>query len=174
MGLAPSLHYGYVHQPRVRRLGELLTRLLPQGVSVLDVGCGDGLLGRRIQELRPDVEFCGIDVLIRENTHIPVKHFDGQAIPESDGAFDVVLMVDVLHHTDDPMILLREAARVARHGVLIKDHTRDGFLAGPTLRFMDYVGNSHYGVSLPFNYWPKRRWLDAFHNLGLAVTSVGG
>jgi len=171
MGLTTSLHDGYVHQRRVRRLGELLTGLLPPGASVLDVGCGDGLLSRSIQDRRPDVRVHGLDVLVRETRHIPVQHFDGQTIPEGNEAVDVVLMVDVLHHTDDPIILLREAARVAARGVLIKDHTRDGFLAGPTLRFMDYVGNAHHNVVLPYNYWPKRRWLSAFDDLGLTVAS---
>ena len=46
------------------------------------------------------------------------------------------MFVDVLLHTLDPMILLREAIRVARQTVVIKDHTLDGLLAGPTLRAM--------------------------------------
>jgi hypothetical protein len=35
---------------------------------------------------------------------------------------DLIANVDVLHHTTEPMILLREAARVARQVILIKDH----------------------------------------------------
>lgn len=171
MAITAKLHSSYVHTRRVRRLGDLLSSLIPSHTSVLDVGSGDGFLARQIQDLRPDIGIKGIDVLVREQTHIPVGYFDGQTIPEGDGAIDVVLMVNVLHHTDDPTILLREAARVARHGVLIKDHTRDGLLAGTTLRFMDYVGNAHHGVALPYNYWPKRRWFEAFDDLRLRVTS---
>ena len=44
------------------------------------------------------------------------------------------MCVDVLHHTDDPMILMREAMRVTRQAILIKHHTLDGLFAGPTLR----------------------------------------
>src|SRR5271166_1785837 len=102
MSVTASLHEGYVHPRRIRRLAELLTGLLPHGASVLDVGCGDGLLARRIQDRRPDARVSGIDVLVREKTHIPVQHFNGTTIPERDGAIDVVLLVDVLHHTDDP------------------------------------------------------------------------
>jgi len=79
--------------------------------------------------------------------------------------------VDVLHHTKDPMILLREAARVARKTVVIKDHILDGFFAGPTLRVMDRVGNARYGVSLPYNYWSKPKWLQAFDALRMEVGS---
>lgn len=37
-----------------------------------------------------------------------------------------------------------------------------GLLAGPTLRFMDWVGNAPHGIPLPYNYWPERRWHEAF------------
>lgn len=80
---------------------------------------------------------------------------------------DVVLFVDVLHHTDDPAVLLREAARVAKRAVILKDHARDAFLSGPTLRFMDWVGNAHHGVALPYNYWSSSQWQKAFRDIGL-------
>ena len=82
---------------------------------------------------------------------------------------DVVMFADVLHHTSDPEVLLREAQRVARQAVVLKDHTRDGLLAYTTLRFMDWVGNAHHGVVLPYNYWPEARWKTAFASLGLKI-----
>ena len=127
MVLVDTLHDGYVHQRRIRRLTDHLSSLIPDRSVVLDVGCGDGLLARRIQETRPDLQMHGIDVLIRE------------------------------------------AARAAGRAIVFKDHTRNGLLAGPTLRFMDYVGNAHHGVVLPYNYWPRGRWLEAFRELGLTV-----
>ena len=148
-------------------LADHLARLLPQESSVLDVGCGDGKLAALMIQKRPDVRIEGVDVLVRPDTAIPLSHFDGQSLPFGDRAFDVVMFVDVLHHTDDPMILLREAARVAKQAVVIKDHTRDGFLAGPTLRFMDHVGNARHGVALPYNYWPLAKWKAAWETLGL-------
>ncbi len=167
MSLIDSIHGGYVFKRRVRVLSGALAALLPKDASVLDVGCGDGLIAKLIMEHRPDVRIEGIDVLVRPHTHVPVKAFDGVKIPHGDGSFDTVMFVDVLHHTDDPMVLLREAARVARRSLVLKDHSMDGFLAGPTLRFMDWVGNARHGVVLPYNYWPKRRWDAAFAELGL-------
>jgi SAM-dependent methyltransferase len=113
----------------------------------------------------------GIDVLVREGTHIPVDPFDGSTLPYAEGAFDIVLFVDVLHHADDPMSLLREARRVARRAIVIKDHTNDRWLADPILRFMDAVGNERHGVRLPFNYWPKRKWMETFESLGLTLAA---
>jgi len=79
------------------------------------------------------------------------------------------MFVDVLHHVDDPIVLLSEAVRVARKGIVIKDHTENGLLAGPTLRFMDWVGNARHGIALPYNYWPKERWHQAIESFGLTI-----
>jgi SAM-dependent methyltransferase len=79
------------------------------------------------------------------------------------------MFVDVLHHTDDPEVLIAEAARVARRSIVIKDHTKDGLLAGRTLAFMDWVGNARHGVALPYNYWPRRRWQEMADRRGLRV-----
>jgi len=165
------IHGDYVANRRARVLSDHLTKLIPDKFFMLDVGCGDGLIARLISERRTDVHLRGLDVQVRERTHIPVEPFDGEIIPYDDASFDGVMFMDVLHHTRDPMVLLREAMRVARQAVLIKDHTLDGLLAGPTLRAMDWVGNSRYEVSLPYNYWTKREWLEAFHELGVKIAS---
>jgi SAM-dependent methyltransferase len=165
------IHGSYVHGRRVQRLSKRLAGLLPARATVLDVGCGDGKLGRLLADTRPDIDVAGIDVLVREGAHIPVAPFDGQTLPQADRSVDVVLFVDVLHHTDDPAVLLREARRVARRAIVLKDHTADGFLSRPTLRFMDHVGNARYGVSLPYNYWPRRRWLKTFDEISLRITA---
>ena len=171
MSVLGRLHGEYVHTRRVRVLRKCISELIPQHSSVLDVGCGDGLLAQLIMEERPDIQFAGIDVLLRKETRIPITEFDGAHIPFPDKSQDFVMFVDVLHHTDDPMVLLTEATRVARRGLLIKDHTLEGFLAGPTLRFMDTVSNARFGVALPYNYWRYSQWLEAFRKLGLSVES---
>ena len=83
--------------------------------------------------------------------------------------FDVVMLVDVLHHAADPLVVLCEARRTAKQAIVIKDHLCDGWLARPTLSFMDRVGNCRHGVSLPYNYLCLSQWHDAFASLGLCV-----
>lgn len=169
MSLIAQVHSRYVFGRRVRVLAALLAELLPQGASVLDVGCGDGSLAKLIGAQRPDVTIRGIDLLVREHTAIPVEAFDGVHFPAADGTYDVVMFVDVLHHTNNAVELLTEARRVARHSILIKDHTRNGWLAGPTLRLMDAVGNARFGVALPYNFWTRDQWQTAFAHLGVSV-----
>jgi ubiquinone/menaquinone biosynthesis C-methylase UbiE len=164
-----TIHDKYVFSRRIHVLAKQLASLIPENAKVLDVGCGDGNIARLLLAERPDIRIEGIDVLVRPMTHIPVTGFDGNTIPFADKSFDAVLFVDVLHHTDDPMVLLTEARRVARQAVILKDHCRDGVLAGPTLRFMDWVGNARHNVVLPYNYWPEAHWREAFAALGLTA-----
>jgi SAM-dependent methyltransferase len=132
----------------------------------LDIGSGDGLLGYLLQKRGTGLEVHGIDVLPRASTCISVQPFDGIRIPYQDKSFDFALLVDVLHHTDRPLLLLREADRVARCGVIIKDHVTSGLFSLYTLRFMDWVGNARYSVRLPYNFWTQSQWQDAFSRLG--------
>ena len=162
------VHDRYVHSRRVRVLADALLPLLPASGSVLDVGCGDGLLARAIVAKRPELTVTGLDVLVRPGCAIPVRPFDGRSIPTDSNTFDAVLCVDVLHHAEDPRGLLREMSRVGRR-IVLKDHTRDGWLAGATLQFMDWVGNARHGVALPYTYWSTRQWNDVFHDLGLVA-----
>jgi len=171
MKLFEDIHADLIEHRRARALSNRLADIIPDRFAVLDVGCGDGLIGRLIGEKRTDIQLRGLDVLVRERTYIPVERFNGEVIPYEDASFDGVMFIDVLHHTQDPMVLLREATRVARKAVVIKDHTLEGLLAGPTLRAMDWIGNARYGESLPYNYWTKREWLDAFNELEVEVGS---
>lgn len=160
------VHDRFIFSRRIVVLAKLLGHLIPPGARVLDVGCGDGSIDALITDHRPDISVEGIDPLVRPSARIPVRSFDGVEIPYPDRSFDVVMFVDVLHHTDDPRVLLREAGRVG-NAVLIKDHFLEGVFAGTTLRAMDWVGNARHGVALPYNYWPKSRWLSAFNDLDL-------
>ena len=113
----------------------------------------------------------GIDVLVRPTTHIPVQEFDGRTLPLGDRSVDVVLLVDVIHHADDPLRLLTEVACVARQAIIIKDHLQAGWLDRQTLRIMDSTGNAAHGVALPYNYWTAREWTLALQRIGAAIES---
>ena len=175
--LIDNYHSARVLTRRVNVLARHLAEVAPANAEILDVGCGDGQVARLLIERRSDLKISGVDVLLREKTAIPVSLFDGTTLPLAGASVDGVMFVDVLHHTDDPLILLREAVRVSRRWIMIKDHTGEGLAARLTLRFMDWVGNARYGVALPYNYWSQPQWDTAFAELKLepvrVVTAVG-
>lgn len=166
------MHGKAVHSRRVRVLARHFADLIPQKHSVLDVGCGDGLLDALVLKERPDLTITGVDVLARSGTHIEVIPFDGRRLPFSGATFDTVVFSDVLHHTPSPVAMLHEAVRVARQCVVIKDHSVEGLWARPTLRFMDFVGNAPHGVVLPYNYLTPGEWEEAFAECRLVPREV--
>jgi SAM-dependent methyltransferase len=167
MNIIERIHGEFIQQRRVRRLARHINEIIPHDALVLDTGCGDGQLAAMLREKRPDITIEGLDVLKREKTWIPVREFDGVTIPYKTASVDVVMFIDVLHHVHDPLNLLREAVRVSRGAIVIKDHLCDGWLAGLTLRFMDCIGNTRYGVAVPGNYWRMTQWETTFQALGL-------
>jgi SAM-dependent methyltransferase len=138
---------------------------------VLDVGCGDGLFALTLSKLRPDLRIEGAEAFPRAACRIPVVAFDGSHLPFPPGSFEACLLIDVLHHADEPAALLAEAARVGSGRVIIKDHLREGIAAGPCLRFMDVVGNRRHGVALPFRYYNSDEWERMFAKCNLAAVS---
>src|SRR5713101_1807127 len=164
-------HHIFVFERRTRVLAEMLAAQIPQRASVLDIGCGDGTIGSLIAQLRPDISIQGVEFFVRPGCKIECHGFDGSSLPFPDASFDVCFFVDVLHHTQDPAILLREAARVSRSFVLLKDHLDENVLDDVTLRFMDWVGNRPHGVVLTYNYQSRKEWVDHFSRCGLEEAS---
>lgn len=166
-----SWHRAFVFERRARVLAEMLAAQIPERAAVLDIGCGDGTIGSLISQLRPDISIQGVEFLVRPRCKIECRAFDGTSLPFPDRAFDVCLFVDVLHHTQDPAILLREAVRASRSFVLLKDHLDEGIFDYLTLRFMDWVGNRPHGVVLTYNYQSRSQWADCFSKCGLVETT---
>lgn len=157
---------------RIWILSRALANAIPGRGTVLDIGCGDGQLALALMKLRPDLRVEGVDVVARPKTLIPVAQYDGVKLPFADKSVDYVTIVDVLHHTNDPTVVLSEASRVAREGVVIKDHLREGWLAQATLSFMDWCGNIGDGVPLPYNFLSRSEWQGAFFKSKLETVST--
>ena len=93
------------------------------GIRILDVGCGSGGLARLLVE--EGAEVIGVDpnpqALTTARTRVPAAQFEeasAEALPFEDAVFDVVLVVNALHHVplDAMDRAVAEAARVARPG----------------------------------------------------------
>jgi SAM-dependent methyltransferase len=162
----------WYYNRRVYVLSRQLAKAIPSRGTVLDIGCGDGQIAMALMRLRPDLRVEGVDIVPRPRTLIPVVQYDGVTLPFADRSVDYVTIVDVLHHTTDPTVVLREASRVARQGVIVKDHLREGFLANATLIFMDWFGNLGDGVPMPYNFLNRTEWQGAFFKSRLETVSM--
>lgn len=163
------VHERAVFNRRVSVLGQALGAHVPPDAAILDVGTGDGQIAKLMAAEVPGAIAWGVDIMARPSAHVPVTLFDGRTLPFEDKSFDVVSFVDVLHHTDDPQVLLAEAGRVSRKAVILKDHLSQNALDHATLRLMDWVGNAPHGVVLPYNYGSIEDWERWFDATGLAV-----
>ncbi|GAB6037014.1 hypothetical protein JCM15519_15730 [Fundidesulfovibrio butyratiphilus] len=177
--LLVGFHQRAAHGKRLEKLRVVLGETLQSlplgggGISMLDVGCGDMRLSESLAGARPDVELTCLDVYSPPqggpdaSRWAKYRRFDGTRLEFADKRYDVVLLVDVLHHAEaeNRPHLLREAVRVGRH-VIVKDHFQYGVVSNATLRLMDFVGNWGYGVSVPRRYFTP----DDF---GLLVASAG-
>lgn len=173
-GVAAPLHRRLVANNRTSRLARVLAELVDRdrGQIGLDIGCGDGALSNQIELLAPNVRLTGTDVLARPDALIPVIEYNGTRLSFPDKSFDFCMLVDVLHHTPEARIVLKEACRVTRQFVLIKDHYCENHFDRLTLRFMDWVGNRAYGVALPYNYLSKAQWRSSFQACNLTALHI--
>ncbi|MGH9397746.1 MAG: class I SAM-dependent methyltransferase [Terriglobia bacterium] len=163
------LHERWVFGRRARVLSTLLAEICPVRSAILDVGCGNGTIGFLINQIKPDISIQGLEVMARRSCLIKCIPFDGANIPLPESSADVCMFVDVLHHTLNIEGLLREAGRVARRYIIIKDHLCESWLDKAALKFMDWAGNRAHGVSLPYNYQSKAEWYRLFCSSSLRI-----
>jgi len=98
-----------------RRLEIMRRHVDLEGKRILDIGCGVGAFVRRLREFSPRV--AGIDVdaerVIEGGRAVPdLALAVGEHLPFVDGAFDVILLHEVLEHVTDDLATLREANRL--------------------------------------------------------------
>jgi SAM-dependent methyltransferase len=160
-----AAHRRLVFDRRRKRLVEALSEALGPAVSILDIGCGSGEIGADLATGGRTV--IGTDVLVRDSCEIPMARFDGRRLPFPDDAVDASIVVDVLHHSADPVAVLSEAARVSRRAVVVKDHYAESRRARWTLGAMDWVGNRQFGVGRDGAYLSRRQWAEVFERCDL-------
>jgi ubiquinone/menaquinone biosynthesis C-methylase UbiE len=94
--------------------------LVRAGERLLEIGCGEGANLHHLREagaLRFGVDYSGAKTAFaRRATDAHTVTADATRLPFGDGAFDAVLIRDVLHHVSDIDGVLKEARRVLRAG----------------------------------------------------------
>jgi 2-polyprenyl-3-methyl-5-hydroxy-6-metoxy-1,4-benzoquinol methylase len=107
-------------------LDELLRLGAPS--SLLDVGCGEGVLVHRWASLLEGTQMVGVDLeeeslqegwAARAAPNLQFRVGEAEQLPFGDGEFDLVSAIEVLEHLPDPGRALAEMRRCARGHLLL-------------------------------------------------------
>jgi SAM-dependent methyltransferase len=152
-------------------LDELWERAAPS--SVLDVGCGEGVLTVEWAERLRDGRVVGIDLADpklraewerRERPNLEFRAEEATRLSFADDEFDLAAAIEVLEHVPDPEATLREMARVAREHLLVSV-PREPLWRGLNMARGAYwrdLGNTPGHV----NHWSKRGFVSLLERYG--------
>jgi methionine biosynthesis protein MetW len=109
--------------------------------SVLDIGCGDGLLLEHLKNnglVVSGIDISSTAINICKERGLDCIHGDiSERLPFEDNLYDDVLLIDVLEHLFQPLDVLKEAERVSKKYVLI---SVPNFVSLPA-RIQVFLGN---------------------------------
>jgi ubiquinone/menaquinone biosynthesis C-methylase UbiE len=116
---------------------------------------------------KPNLRIKGVETLAPVDSFIEQSTYDGIRLPFADKSFDYAMLINVLHHTDDPFVTLMEANRVARRAVVLKDHYANNRFDYYNLVAMETVGNAFSGIHQPYRFLSEKEWDQLFRRAKL-------
>jgi 2-polyprenyl-3-methyl-5-hydroxy-6-metoxy-1,4-benzoquinol methylase len=152
-------------------LDELWERARPE--SVLDVGCGEGVLTSMWAERLGDGRIVGIDLddpalraewALRRRENLEYRVGEATSLSFADGEFDLATAIEVLEHVPDPDATLSEMARVARRHLLVSVPRE------PLWRLLNLARGAYWGSlgNTPghLNHWSRRTFVSLLSRYG--------
>jgi SAM-dependent methyltransferase len=155
-------------------LEELFTLADPQ--SLLDVGCGEGVLVHQWAQRIAPKPVVGIDLeepsiqegwAERQAPNLEYRIMKAEDLPFADGEWDVATAIEVLEHVPDPAHTVAEMARVARRWLLVSV-PREPLWRGLNLArgaYLKDLGNTPGHL----NHWSKRSFVSLLSKHGEVV-----
>ena len=157
-----------------RRLDELFDRAAP--TSILDVGCGEGVLVSEWAERIGDGRVVGIDLddphlhtewEKRQRPNLEYRVQKAEDLPFEPNEFDMATAIEVLEHVPEPEQTLAEMARVAERHLLVSV-PREPMWRGLNMArgaYLRELGNTPGHV----NHWSKRGFVAFLSTVGEPV-----
>jgi 2-polyprenyl-3-methyl-5-hydroxy-6-metoxy-1,4-benzoquinol methylase len=165
--------------PVVRRLMDgfesTLAQLWQQAApkSILDVGCGEGVLTEQWADKLGSGRIVGIDLDDpklkaewdkRRRANLEYRVEDATHLSFADGEFDMATAIEVLEHVPDPERTVAEMARVASRWVLVSV-PREPLWRGLNMArgaYLKDLGNTPGHI----NHWSKRSFVSMLSRHG--------
>jgi 2-polyprenyl-3-methyl-5-hydroxy-6-metoxy-1,4-benzoquinol methylase len=157
-----------------RTLEELFVQADPQ--SLLDVGCGEGVLTHEWAQRLGDRRVVGIDLddpLLhaqwegRQAPNLEYKVMRAENLPFADGEFAVASAIEVLEHVPDPEHTVAEMARVASDWLLVSVPRE------PLWRMLNLARGAYVkdlgNTPGHLNHWSKRSFVQLLSRHGDVV-----
>jgi 2-polyprenyl-3-methyl-5-hydroxy-6-metoxy-1,4-benzoquinol methylase len=154
-----------------RDLDELLELVSPG--SLLDVGCGEGVLVHRWAKRLGAARVVGIDLeeesiqagwAERQAPNLEYRVMEAANLPFADGEFELASAIEVLEHLPDPEHTLSEMARCAR-GHLLVSVPRE-----PLWRMLNMARGAYWPAlgNTPghLNHWSRRSFAELLSRHG--------
>jgi 2-polyprenyl-3-methyl-5-hydroxy-6-metoxy-1,4-benzoquinol methylase len=155
-------------------LQELFDRAAPE--SVLDVGCGEGVLVHRWALQRPAMRVVGIDLeedsiqagwSERRAPNLEYRVMPAENLPFVQDEFALASAIEVLEHVPDPAHTLAEMARCANSHLLVSVPRE------PLWRMMNMARGAYWSAlgNTPghLNHWSKRSFAGLLSRYGEVV-----
>jgi 2-polyprenyl-3-methyl-5-hydroxy-6-metoxy-1,4-benzoquinol methylase len=157
-----------------RTLEDLFAQAAPE--SLLDVGCGEGVLTHKwAQQLAPrrvvgiDLEDAPIQAEWAKRTapNLEYRIMKAENLPFGDAEFDVATAIEVLEHVPDPAHTVEEMARVAKGHLLVSVPREPLWRALNIARgaYLKDLGNTPGHL----NHWSKRSFVKLLSRHGEVV-----
>jgi 2-polyprenyl-3-methyl-5-hydroxy-6-metoxy-1,4-benzoquinol methylase len=160
------------------RFDQAVSALLAQAEpdSILDVGCGEGVLTYEWATRRPSTRIVGLDLpdehlqlewSARSAPNLEFVPGTAESLPFSENEFDLVTAVESLEHVADPGAMLEQMARIARRHLLVSVPREPLWRALNLLRgaYVARLGDTPGHL----NHWSKRGLADVLGGYGEIV-----
>ena len=155
-------------------LDQLFARAAPD--SVLDVGCGEGVLTASWAERLGEKPIVGIDLEDpklqaewerRRRPNLRFVPMIADQLAFTDNEFDLATAIEVLEHVPEPESTLAEMARVAREHLLVSVPREPLWRALNVARgaYLRQLGNTPGHV----NHWSKRAFVQLLEHHGEVI-----
>ncbi len=155
-------------------LAELFAQADPS--SLLDVGCGEGVLTHQWAEQLGERRIVGIDLddpklkaewETRRRSNLEYLTMPAENLPFADDEFDVATAIEVLEHVPDPAHTVAEMARVAKGHLLVSVPREPLWRMLNMARgaYLTDLGNTPGHV----NHWSKRSFVRLLEQHGEVV-----